>query len=65
MNEEQARAVAEAAGGETWQSGGNIWLVLCRRSDGKLVVLSDEAVSLYENDEAFEDNRTTQTIGLH
>jgi len=41
MDEKQANAVAEALGGETWQSGGDIWLVLLRRSDGRLVVLSD------------------------
>ena len=30
-------------GGETWQSGGDIWLVVMHRADGRLVVLSDEA----------------------
>jgi hypothetical protein len=65
MDEKQAEAIAEVLGGETWQSGGDIWLVLLRRSDGKLIVLSDELVSEYENDEAFENNRSSNSIFLH
>ncbi len=38
MTEEQAKNVAAALGGDSWQSGGGIWLVLLRRSDGRLVV---------------------------
>lgn len=65
MNEEQAKAVAEAIGGDPWQSGGDIWLVLCRRADGKLAVVSDEAVCLYEDDHAFETAQATDSITLH
>jgi len=65
MNEEQAKAVAQAIGGEPWQSGGDIWLVLCRRADGKLTAVSDEAVCLYDNDEAFESGRAVDTMMLH
>jgi hypothetical protein len=48
MDEGQAMHVTEALGGEAWNSGGNIWLVLFHRSDGKLVVLSNEVVCEYE-----------------
>lgn len=65
MNEQQARAVAEALGGETWQSGGDIWLVLLRRSDGTLVVISDEVVCAYENEAAFEESQPRASIILH
>jgi hypothetical protein len=44
MNEKQAGMIADALGGETWQSGGGIWLVILRQGNGKLVVISDEAV---------------------
>ncbi len=44
MDENQATKLAEAVGGETWQSGGDIWLVLLKRQDGKLVVISSESV---------------------
>ena len=54
MNESQARIVAEALHGETWQSGGGIWLVVFRRTDGKTVMISDEVVCEYEDDEAVE-----------
>lgn len=54
MNEAQATAIADALGGETWQSGGDIWIVLMRRDDGKVVVISGDAVCLYADSEAFD-----------
>jgi len=65
MNEEQANAVADALGGRTWQSGGDIWLVLIDRTDGKLVVVSDETVCEYNNEESFEKAKPAKTILLH
>ena len=44
MNELQAKQIAEALSGETWQSGGGIWLVLLRQANAKLVVISDEII---------------------
>lgn len=64
MSEDQANAVAGALGGEIWQSGGGIWLVLIRRGDGHLVVLSDEVVCEYENDEAFDSAKALTAIHL-
>jgi len=64
MEEDQAEAIAGALGGETWQSGGYIWLVVIRRQDGHLVVISDEAVCEYENQEAFDDAKATLFIYL-
>jgi hypothetical protein len=52
MDEEKATALAKLLGGETWQSGGDIWLVLIHRSDGKIVVISDELVVEYADEEA-------------
>lgn len=65
MDEQQATAVAEALGGETWQSGGDIWLVLLTRADGRLVVISDEVVCEYPNADAFEQSRPAASIPLH
>jgi len=65
MDENQANLVAEALGGEVWQSGGDIWVVIIRRSDGKQVVISDEIVCEYENSIAFDDNRPLNSILLH
>jgi hypothetical protein len=65
MNEEQAERIADILGGSTWQSGGNIWLVLFERNDGKLVVLSDEVVCEYDNQEALDESKPMTTILLH
>jgi hypothetical protein len=65
MNESQAEQVAEALSGEVWQSGGDIWLVLLRRTDGKLAVISDEAVCEYDNEERFEKANPAKTVLLH
>ena len=64
MEEEQAIAVARALGGDVWQSGGGMWLVLIRRSDGHVVVLSDEAVCEYRNEEAIETEQALTNILL-
>ncbi len=65
MNESQATAVAEALSGEAWQSGGDIWLVLLRRMDGKLSVISDEVVCEYDDEKRFEKAKPAKTILLH
>ena len=65
MDEEQATAIADALGGETWQSGGDNWLVLLTRTDGKLVVISDDSVCEYANQAAFDEARATTMIVLH
>jgi len=64
MDEPQATAIAEALGGETWQSGGDIWLVILRRADGRLVVLSDDVVCEYADDDAFDNGRASTSITL-
>ena len=63
MSEEQANAIA-ALGGEAWQSGGDMWLVLVRRQDGHLVLMSDEVVCEYENEEAFDSAKPLTAIHL-
>ena len=50
MDEEKATALAELLGGETWNSGGDIWLVILRRSDGKVVAISDELVAEFADE---------------
>jgi len=65
MNEQQANAVAETLGGSAWNSGGGIWLVLKERSDGKLVVISDEVVCEYASQADFENGvKETAAIRL-
>jgi hypothetical protein len=64
MDENQATAIANALGGETWQSGGDLWLVLVKRSDGHVVVISDESVCEYDSEEAFEEGQSSRAINL-
>lgn len=55
MTEEKARMIAEALGGEAWDSGGGIWLAVITRSDGRLVVMSDELVTEYASGAAHDE----------
>lgn len=64
MDEKQATAVANALGGETWQSGGDIWLVVMHRADGRLVVLSDDVICEYLDEDAFEKSQASSSIVL-
>ena len=64
MSEEKALVVADALGGEPWQSGGDIWLVLFRKPNGGVVVVSEEAVCEYQDETAFEEQRPKASILL-
>ena len=64
MTEEQAEKVATALGGSTWQSGADIWLVLINRTDGRLVVISDEVVCEYTDQEAFDAGEASVSVLL-
>ena len=64
MDERQANSVADALGGEAWQSGGDVWLVLLRRAGGRLVVFSDDVVCEYPSEASFEENRPEKSILL-
>ena len=64
MDEIKATKIAELLGGETWQSGGDIWLVLIRRDDGHLIVISDEVICEYEGEETFESAKAIKSILL-
>ena len=61
----QAEMVAEAMGGEAWQSGGDIWLVLLWRQDGRLVVISGDVICEYENETAFDEGNVCTSIRLY
>ena len=64
MDEQQATIVAEALGGTPWQSGGDVWLVVLERADGKVVVISDEAVGEYESTDAVEVGHPSASVLL-
>lgn len=64
MDEEQAKAVADALSGQAWQSGGDIWLVLKQRQDGRLVVISEDVICEYASQEAFDRSESGVSILL-
>ncbi len=64
MSEDQAKLIATVFAGEPWQSGGDIWLVIIRRQDGHLVVLSDEIICEYESEADFDSAKAKTFIHL-
>lgn len=64
MDEERAETLAKLLGGETWQSGGGIWLVLIRRADGRVIAISDEVVCEYADETALDDGGPIVAINL-
>lgn len=64
MNEANARGIADILGGEAWQSGGNIWLVLFESPDGRMVAISEDLVCEYEGRDAFYEGRSSREVGL-
>jgi len=61
----QAEQTAKLFGGEVWDSGGGICLICIPQNDGRLVVISDEAVCEYNSEEDFEKNLAGKYILLH
>ena len=57
LNERTAPLVAIALGGDTWQNGEGLWLVIKRASDGRVVIVSETSVIEYETEQAFEVHR--------
>jgi hypothetical protein len=64
MDERTADQLAAIVGGESWQSGGGIYLVTVNRDDGSLVVFSGDSICEYENDDAFDAGRASKTVLL-
>jgi hypothetical protein len=64
MDEQAAKKLAKALGGEAWQSGGGIWLVILYRPDGGLVVFSEDLVAEYPDEDAFDASTPTASIYL-
>lgn len=54
ITEEWAAALANVLGGEAYQSGGNIWVVLYRRPDGRFAVIGDDGADIYHSAEHYE-----------
>jgi hypothetical protein len=64
--EDWADGLASLLGsGESWQSGGNIWLVLYPRPDGKFAVIGSDSGAIYASREEFEADEYGQKAESH
>ena len=48
MDEEKAKKIAKMIGGEPWQSGGNIWLVIVPQ-EKHVSVISEDSLCAYKD----------------
>ena len=64
MEQQQARELARVLGGEAWTSDVGAYLVALRRPDGAIVVFSDDTVTEYADDDAFDAGTPAANILL-
>jgi len=64
MTESEAQAVAAVLGGDAWNSGGGIQLVVIERPDGRVAAISDEAVCEYADRDVLMHGWPTNSIML-
>jgi len=64
MDEHRTQVLAKALGGDAWNSGGGIWLAVVRRSDGRIVAVSDEAVCEYASEDDLLSGQPESSIFL-
>jgi hypothetical protein len=62
LNEATAPTVATALGGDAWQSGGGIWVIVKRTTDGRVVTITPEVVNEYADEAAFEEDRPKSSL---
>jgi hypothetical protein len=55
VTENLATGLATLISGEAWQSGGNIWVVLYRRPDGRFVVIGADGAEVYQSEQHWND----------
>jgi len=53
MTEQKAQQAAQALGGETWHSGGGIWLVVLHGRDGQFIIMGDTGMEVYASEDAY------------
>ncbi len=64
FGEIETNALASILGGYTWHSGGGIFVVLIKRSDGHIVSITDECICEYKSQDAFDENLPLRTINI-
>jgi hypothetical protein len=54
VTEDWATGVALLLGAEPYQSGGNIWVVLYQRPDGRFIVIGEDGAEIYRDRQHYE-----------
>ena len=64
MKMERAQEIAEVIGGAPYELEDGSWMVLIKRKDGRLIVVSDQTVEEYADHDAFRLGRCYSCISL-
>lgn len=69
INQEHAKTLEQVFKGwglaaRVIETGNDLWAVTITRDDGRIVCINDDAVGLYENENAFLDGTESQVIPL-
>jgi hypothetical protein len=64
MDENSAIKLAHVLGADTWNAGNGMWLVVKKRSDGKVLVFSNEIVRVFADAEAVQSGIPEESIAI-
>ena len=64
LSESDVQALAAVLGGDAWDSGGGIQLLVIKRPDGRVVAVSDESVCEYADRDALTGGQPLNSIML-
>ena len=65
MDKDSAEKLAALIGGDAWQSGGGIYVVLKTNSLGQIIGITDESICVYKSDDALNEGMPEQNILLY
>ena len=64
LTESEVQRLAAVLGGDVWDSGGGVELIVIERSDGHVVAVSDDVVSEYPDRDALASGQPLNSIVL-
>jgi len=64
LTESEVQRLAAVLGGDVWDSGGGVELIVIERPDGRVVAVSDESVCEYADRDALAGGQPLNSITL-
>jgi hypothetical protein len=64
LTESEVQRLAAVLGGDVWDSGGGVELIVIEKPDGRVVAVSDESVCEYADRDALESGQPSNSITL-